>query len=144
MIVTAVPSERVHEVWPKAGPLLDKAIALTPDKATQGDVFEGCANGEGVLWLVIDDREVIAAAVTKVVRYPRMLSLSIVYVGGTRIFEWRDIFLKTMESFAVKCGCGSMEGYGREAWGKLLRGNGWKRSTVLFEKGLENVGRQGR
>ena len=136
MIVTAVPPERVHEVWPKAGPLLNRAIVLTPEKATQGDIFEKCSTGKAILWLVIDGKEVIAAAVTQLVTYPRMSSLSIVYVGGTRLLEWRDIFLEKMESYARDCGCSAMEGYGRDAWFRRLRSRGWGKAYVMYEKML--------
>lgn len=145
MIITIVPKEMTGTVWLEAGKHLQTALdAEAPDGRIElQDIFEMCSVGKANLWVVYNDDvqndEIVAAFITHVIDYPNRKAMSIPWVGGSkgRLFEWYQQMLDTVEMFASQSGCQHMEGYGRDAWGKFLGREGWRKKHNVFEKEVD-------
>jgi len=139
MILTAVPVEQVPKIWTIAGPMLGKAAETTGPRFSEMDIFDHIMDGALALWVVIIDDTIVAALTTRIVAYNKCKALSIDWVGGSRMREWFDQTLDTMEKYARESGCSRLEGYGRKAWGRTLAKRGWEPDYIAYKMELNDV-----
>ena len=146
MIITMVPREALPSVWPKVAGMLDKAIKTTKKRrVTNLQLYEACLEGQSDLWIVADPdtKDVIAAFTTHILQYPAYRALSVQYLGGTRMKEWFGQSHEILKSFAKDAGCETIEGYGREAWLRVLNNqtrSKWRKVYTMFEVDLTEDG----
>ena len=118
-------------------PFLDKAVRLTPNKINIDDVFEGANRQIYTIWVVSkNDKKIVASIATRVIEYPRTKAFAIEFVGGSKMKEWINTVLDTMDEVAKHNGCTHVEGYGRQAWMKYLGNRGFKAAFTTFERDL--------
>lgn len=129
----AVPKEHLNTVWQVAGPMLEKAVKTAESKMDISDVLAGAHAGMYVVWLILIDREAVAAVTTRIIDYPKCKAMALDWVGGTRMKEWFAPAMRDMKEHAIRNGCAHMEGYGREAWIRWIGKEGWKPDYVTFK-----------
>ena len=129
----------IRKYWPHVMPLLKKATALSPGKVVVADILSQAEEGGLGVWAVVDAREnaILAAFTTRVAIYPRSRALAVDFMGGGRMKEWIGIVDETLSDHARELGCTRLEGFGRDAWGRVLKGHGWGVSHVTYEKELD-------
>ena len=106
------------------------------------DLWATIHSGHDALWIAIDDTlgslpiqdRIVAALVTRVVRYPGRTLLGVLFLGGNGMKDWWPVFYSTIEDWARKSGCDGMETTGRKGWRKLLIKHGWTPTFFAFEK----------
>lgn len=85
-----------------------------------------------------ETKDVEAAVITEIVRYPRLNELRIWLIGGRNMAAWAKEGLEMVEAFARANGCAFATGYMRRGW--LRVGNaatgGWSETGVTLEKRL--------
>ena len=136
MMITAVPIEGVDIVWEDVTKVLRKSVETSSGKFEIEDLKSDLKNGVLVLWLVMEGRDVIAALTSRVIEYPGRRAMALDWVGGSRMKEWLPSVLETLESYAADCGCKHIEGYGRQAWGKILQRYGWQPEYIAYRMEL--------
>lgn len=134
----AVPKTHLDAAWAVAGPMLAKAVKTAEGKLDIDDVLEGARNDVYVVWLVLIDREAVAALTTRIIDYPKCKAMAIDWIGGTRMKEWLGPAMRAMKEHAIRNGCAHMEGYGREAWMRWIGKDGWRPDYVTFKMELGN------
>lgn len=144
--VSAVPKNLIELTWPDVSGYLKEAVDFSHGRERLPNVYGQLVTGKAQLWIVIDmepsegSSVIIAAIVTSIQSYALKRVLRIEYCGGSRMDEWLDGVLATLESFAVRHDTSAIEFLGREAWKKLLSKRGWTAPLVFYEKTLSDVG----
>lgn len=133
-----VPKDYLAAVWPVVKPMLEKAVATAPGKLGIDDVIANAFQGSYVIWLALVDGEVKGALTTRVIEYPRCRAMAIDWVGGSKMKLWFGPAMRAMKEHARLNGCSRMEGYGREAWLKWLKPEGWRPEYVAFKVELSD------
>lgn len=138
MIFTAVPTEVVEIVWKDVKPLLDKAVNTSKGKFSIEDIYEYLLNGYYSLWIVMENKKVIAAITTRIVEYPASKGMAMDWIGGENINKWLPVAQKQISEFAKECGCSHLEGFGRKAWQRVLKKFNWEPEYIAYRMELNN------
>lgn len=138
MIFTAVPNEALGIVWGDVVRVLNKSVETSAGKFHIDDIYKEIDRGVLGLWLVLEEKEVLAAITTRIIEYPGRKALALDWVGGNRMKDWLPMVLETMERYAKESGCQHIEGYGRKAWGRYLGKYGWKPEYIAYRMELNN------
>lgn len=102
-------------------PMLDKAMPVALGRYNSDDVIAMLTqNALTQGWFVMEGSKVIAIAVTTVTQYPRRRGLGMFLISGSRIDEWLEQWIETMDDYARLTGCDHMEAQGRRGWEKIL------------------------
>ena len=138
MIFTAVPREGVEVVWKDVKPLLDKAIKTSKGKFNIDNIYDELLKEYYNLWIVMEDKEIIAAITTRFVVYPTTKGLAMDWIGGKNINKWLPIAQEKLSQFAKESGCTHLEGFGRKAWQRVLRKFNWQPEYIAYRMELSN------
>ena len=138
MIITAVPRDALGIVWGDVVRVLNKSVETSAGKFHIDDIYKEIDRGVLGLWLVLEEKEVLAAITTRIIEYPGRKALALDWVGGNRMKDWLPMVLETMERYAKESGCQHIEGYGRKAWGRYLGKYGWKPEYIAYRMELNN------
>jgi hypothetical protein len=135
VIVSAVRPEDVKQIWPQVEEYLQKALLTSSNKMGLEDVYAKTQDGTYGLWVILDEQtaDVLACYTTRIIQYPNRRALAVDWLGGKRMKEWIGLMHETVSSFAKDHGCFYIEGYGRQAWGRVLEKYGWKPSYICYE-----------
>jgi hypothetical protein len=61
--ITPVPLHAVYAVWSKVVGYMEEAAASTNGKYTARDIYEGIENGVYVLWIIVENDDIIGALI---------------------------------------------------------------------------------
>jgi hypothetical protein len=134
--ITPVPINAVYAVWSKVVGYMENAAATTDGKYTARDIYEGLENGIYVLWIIVENDDIIGALTTRIASYPNRRSMSIDWVGGTKLEELLPMFHPVMAQYAKDNGCSHLEGHGRGGWARKLKSYGWKTDHIVYNMEL--------
>ena len=134
--ITPVPINAVYAVWPKVVGYMEDAAATTGGKYTARDIYEGLENGVYVLWIIVENDDIIGTLTTRVAIYPNRRSMSIDWLGGTRLEELLPLFHPVMAQYAKDNRCSHLEGHGRGGWARKLKNYGWKTDHIVYNMEL--------
>ena len=134
--ITPVPLHAVYAVWPKVVGYMEEAAASTNGKYTARDIYEGIENGVYVLWIIVENDDIIGTLTTRVAIYPNRRSMSIDWLGGTRLEELLPLFHPVMAQYAKDNRCSHLEGHGRGGWARKLKNYGWKTDHIVYNMEL--------
>ncbi len=126
--------EDVAYIWEDVAPMLARVTSHTEGELEPDDFIEPLTHGEMQLWIVIEDKEIIAALITQVIPYPQKKVLRLISLAGEDFSKFKD-FISMVESFAIRSECSSLEMWGRKGWKKLLPD--WKDSYIVFTKDIK-------
>ena len=139
--IKPVHPELLPKVWHLIGPILDRAISLTPERVALDDIRAEAQSGEYLVWAVIKDDDIVAALTTRISHYPQSRVLAIDFVAGKSLRQWLPQALEILEGHARGLGCIALEGYGRAAWGRVLKKHKWSPYFTVYKKDLQSVER---
>lgn len=138
MIVSYVPPEYLDTVWGTAGAMIRPAAEFNGGRYTVRDAYRGITSGNMQLWIIFDDedeeKKIYGAVVTVITNYPSKKFLTILMVGGSKMYRWIEQLSDVMEKWARDNECSGVEGYGRIGWKKLLKKFGGSTQISVFEK----------
>jgi hypothetical protein len=127
-----VAPDDVPYIWDRILPYIE--LSQTDEKELSPDDFlDSLVGGEMQLWVVVEDKEIIACMISRFANYPQKKVLRIVFVGGEGMEKWLE-FLPLIEDFALMNGCTFMEVWGRKAWLRILKD--WKCTYHIITKDL--------
>ena len=106
-------------VWAEAAPLLQLAVERTQGRISMERVLAEVINRNMQLWIALDTN-VVAAALTRIVKHEQSKVFRVEYVGGTRMCDWQW-YLAELERFGYEHGCDEIEIEGRIGWVRQLK-----------------------
>ena len=125
--------EDVAYMWEEVVPLLARVAPHTEGEMEPDDYIEPLTHGDMQLWVVVENKRVIAALITQIIPYPQKKILRLISLAGEEFDKIKD-FLDVVEAFAIKCECSALEMWGRKGWKKLLPD--WKDSYIVYTKDI--------
>ena len=93
--------EDVECVWDKVEPILARVVSRSEGELETDDIFDLVAEGRMQLWVVVKDKEIIAALVTQIITYPQKKVLRLVSLAGEDFSKFKH-FLDMVQSFAIQ------------------------------------------
>jgi hypothetical protein len=133
MIVSLVPPEMVSGLWPNILPHISKAADYTFGRYEPEDIFEFVLNGEGHLWIVFEDKNIVGITITRFWQYPRKKCLDMLFIGGDEGFSWKDLMLETLQRWSRDNGCDVIESSGRAGFARAFKADGYKMLWQVYE-----------
>lgn len=116
--------------------MLEPAVETSKGKFSIDDIRDEIERGDLVLWVVLSDKTPVAFYTTRLIEYPNRRAMAVDWLGGSKILSWRDAALDEMEKHARANNCQHLEGYGRLAWGRMLKRRGWEPEYVAYRMEL--------
>ena len=115
---TPVAPENAPKVWPQVEPLIDRVIQGGDLKHTQRSyhVLLDILSGINALWVVHDDKDIIAAIVTRIVNYHLCRRVYVSHIGGHDMVNWRAMVMEKLDDYARSIGAQALEGGERKGW----------------------------
>lgn len=110
----------VKKLWPKVGPILDRAVKRANGNLYLEDLLNDILAERAVLWVVFYGKEVEGAFTTQVSTYHRRKVCAVPFVAGKNLREWIESY-ELIKDWARARGCDAVEGYARKGWFRALR-----------------------
>ena len=126
--------EDVEYVWDKVEPILARAVSRSEGELKTNDILDLITEGDMQLWIVSENKEIIAALVTQIITYPQKRILRLVSLAGEDFNKFKH-FLDMVQSFAIQKGCTALELWGRKGWKKLLPE--WNSKYIVYTKDIK-------
>ena len=123
----------VEYVWEKVEPILARVIPHSEGELETDDILDLVTEGSMQLWIVAENKEIIAALVTQIITYPQKRILRLVSLAGEDFDKFKH-FLDIVESFAIQKDCTALELWGRKGWKKLLPE--WNSEYIVYTKDI--------
>lgn len=136
--ISPIRPELVDTIWAEAANMLAPALATAEGKLEIQDVRDQIMSGVLVLWMIWRKNKPVAFYTTRIVEYPQCRAMAIDWVGGEEMRHWMDQGLDELEKHARNNKCQHIEGYGRVAWGRVLKRRGWKPEYVAYRMELSD------
>lgn len=116
--------------------MLEPAVETSKGKFSIDDIRGEIGRGDLVLWVILSNKTPVAFYTTRLIEYPNRRAMAVDWLGGSKILSWRDAALDEMEKHARANNCQHLEGYGRLAWGRMLKRRGWEPEYVAYRMEL--------
>ena len=137
-VIYRVPTHLVSDLWPALDTLCEKAMRHHPFMEAQ-DVFLALTANKAVLFLALQDGQILGFAVMEVITYPRRRVANVLAAAGHKGFlsVLIDRVLPQCEQWAVEQGADTFAVQGRPGWLKSAKPRGAQSlSTVTSWKRL--------
>jgi len=134
--ISPIRPEFVDVLWPEVVRMLEPAVETSKGKFSIDDIRGEIGRGDLVLWVILSDKTPAAFYTTRLIEYPNRRAMAVDWLGGSKILSWRDAALDEMEKHARANNCQHLEGYGRLAWGRMLKRRGWEPEYVAYRMEL--------
>ena len=134
--ISPIRPEFVDVLWPEVVRMLEPSVETSGGKFSIDDIRDGISRGELVLWMIFTGEKPVAFYTTRLVEYPGRRAMAMDWLGGSGLLSWRNAALDEMEKHARANNCQHLEGYGRLAWGRVLKQRGWEPEYVAYRMEL--------
>lgn len=128
--VECVLPEDVRDVWPQVGLMLSDALARSGTNYTLGEVRQELETQQCMLWVMVDDRDDIIAALVAYVS-ERRNTLVVWLTAGLHFEEWIKEVESLLQRYVNEYGLKAVEAWVRPGLSRKLGKRGWKLSQVL-------------
>lgn len=117
--------------WPRARVALTPAIERTDEAWT--DVEASLASDDMQLIVALKGGDPVSYALTRSALTKRGEVLEVYACGGSRMNEWAKEAMSAIQAGAKAAGMVGVRVFGRDGWERILRDNGFKRSSIVLE-----------
>ena len=128
--VKGVRPEHIVDVWPQVGLMLSDALARSGEGYTLGELRTELETEQGMLWLVVDESEVIVAALVATIQSRRQV-LSVWLLAGQDFDAWRGVVQPLLQRYAKEQALLAVEAMVRPGLARKLAGHGWREQMRL-------------
>lgn len=136
--VFGVLKSAIATQWPHVEPWIVRALEQGNGEYEPADIRAQAEDGRVQLWAFLHDGEIVGAAVTQVVQYPRRKAVSL-FLGAAKD-GLRDQWLPWLEGIeawaSVAIGADAIEVKGRKGWARVLPPD-YVHERVVMRKGLK-------
>lgn len=122
--------EDIDSVWSCLFGLIEPACDET---ITPRDVYEMLHEGKALAWLIFEDGEPLAAAVTRQHERHGNLWLDVLTIGGADWHKWAPMLHAAFVEHARNIGCDTIMAHVRRGLEKWLARLGWRVKQVHME-----------
>jgi hypothetical protein len=106
--------------WEEVERELHKSITLFGEgRFTPADILKLAVENKLLCWFVLRGDELLAVAITDVLRTPQKSICEIWGVGGTDMAEWAAQLRTAITRYARQVGCQQLQIIGRPGWGRV-------------------------
>lgn len=119
-VITGVPVEQFGAVWPHVRTYFDGFVERSEGEVSVHDLLEGIASKDRQVWIAIEDKEVLACALTQVQDNPKG-TVVIDFCSGKDRDKWRDKLVETIEQWAASLGSERVRIICRPGWTRELK-----------------------
>ncbi len=130
--LSCVHPDNIKRVWPKVKPLILSAM-MRGDFGAFAPVEADVLNGDALLWIAKDEKEIVAACVSQIGETEWRKVCTIIACGGTEMRRWLGL-LDQIEAYAKAEGCSASRIVGRDGWSAVLPA--YRPHRVVLEKVL--------
>jgi hypothetical protein len=139
LIYTPVPKAYVASIWDDVVRVLQRSVDTSKGKFDTQSVYDGIMQDVYILWVVLDEEEIVAAITSRIIKYSdTRQGMAMDWIGGSRMPEWLPNVHRVMVKYARDNGCTHLEGFGRKAWGRVLARYGWEPEYVAYKMELSD------
>lgn len=128
--MVCVDPAQIRAIWPHAAHLIRSAVLRTGLSDFQ-EIEDSILDGDALLWLAWNGKQIEAAASTILQKANGNLSCVIVACGGNDMGRWVGLIEK-IEKYAKDEGCISTRIVGRRGWLRALEG--YRAEYAIMEK----------
>lgn len=128
--------EFLDVIWPKAEPLLERAVTAERGRYTTRDIYGWIKTNEQQLWLVARGREIVAAGLMRCSIQPTGKHSAVWHLlgasRGARVWEWIGALFDAAMQEARARGSTEMLIVGRSGWLRWAKKYGFKREAIVL------------
>lgn len=128
--VRYVGSETIDQVWNDVFHMVEPACDET---ITPRDVYDMICENKALVWLLLEDGEPLAAAVTRQHARHGNTWLDVITVGGRDWHKWAPVLQFELERHAEAIGVDAITAHVRRGLTKWLARLGWRERQVHME-----------
>ena len=134
--IDLVPVDKLHFIWDKVEPLLQKVVDIDCD-VTLYSLRNQLVNGVTQLMVVSEGSDILAAmTITVQTMDSGKRVLMCPAIGGERIDEWLEDFANVLRSMGKEYLCDEIRGAGRPGWERKAKSLGLKPIMTVFNLGV--------
>lgn len=137
MIITYVEPDYVMDIADKLKPVVEGVIPYAGERYVADDLIGQFSRGELILWVIHENKEIIAFVAALITTYPRKTVLSLQFCAGSRMDEWIDDFMENAIETAKLMECSCIELAGRKGWERVMARFGFRHYYSSFEMDVE-------
>lgn len=135
IVISAIPSEKLDEIWLDVSNILKPGIAKTNGELTEESLKEYIEDGHAMLMVATSSNIVMAAIVVELVHYVSGQSaISVLTASGFEVDSWIEELMSKLEKLAYDMNCYKVSIVGRRGWIKKLSPLGYSQDVVLLNK----------
>ena len=138
MDITVVEAKDVDKIWSKIDSYAQGAADYTYGRFTKGDIRSRLKTAPQTLWIAHEGEEVYGFVVTEFTDYPQMKALVMHFTGGKELERWKTPMLDLLQKFCRMNGAEVIESFGRPAWAKVFKEDGFKSLFNFYELPVGN------
>ena len=139
--IIAIPANMVDFLWDKIKPHIELVVELSQGELDVYKTKEKAKLGDLLFIAICDGSNIIATLVLEVRIFDsgkRVLCLPI--IGGTRMTEWKQDFLKLAHQIARDFNCEELMGFAsRKGWLRELKDDGFKEVYTTMSCKVEKI-----
>lgn len=139
VIVEQLKGERLMHFWPAIAAELDQLQFLWADYWTKDVLLNGADCGRFQIWAAGKDMSASVILLSQIIVYPASTVFQVFLAFGNRLEEMLPMIVATLEQFARRNGCSSVEIVGRKGWERKLRADGYRLDTVCVKRSLRSM-----
>jgi hypothetical protein len=137
-LIVQVHADNVRQVAELVGPLIDAALEHASGELTTDDILNCATRGKFQVWLVTQARQLVGAATTQVVQYPRCAAVRVVTLGGRDMDSWAARLDDEIQAFGREQGATRIEACGRKGLERKLRELAYIPRYTMLVKEIEH------
>jgi hypothetical protein len=112
----------VDGVWPSVTKGFQRASARFGGDLTVGELWQLCRSGYAFLFVVHDDREIVAATAWRPEQWGSGPKFRCLALYGKGMSDWMPDLHEKVRQTAIQCGAASLMSDGRVGWKKVFPG----------------------
>ena len=134
-----VQADILDTVWWGAVPLLLEGKKYWEEFMTLESIYNSIKSGDLQLWLMNDEDEFLLAMLTQLIRYPKILDLRLVWIGGEDLASGIELFFDYIELWGHRQGASRVTVSGRKGWIRRLLKSGYKLESYTVCKDISEI-----
>lgn len=139
VIVEHLKGDRLAHFWPAISQELDDLSWLWAEYWTKDVLQNGADCGRFQVWAVGRDEVVSVILFSQVIVYPASTVFQVFLSFGNKLDEMLPMIIATLEQFARRNGCNSVEIVGRKGWERKLKSAGYRLDTVCVKRPIHSM-----
>lgn len=132
-MLVAIPSHQITDWFDRVQPFLVEAIARSGGRYSLRTIVDGLLDHSLQLWASVNDEEIDAAAITRIVDWPTGLRVCVILMGGGNL-ESLKTHQTDVAEWAKAHGCTRFEVWGRRGFERALAD--WREAFSVMETSL--------